>query len=170
MLTWYTNIGCLIPHITTLPTMNRSRQAMNGLGAISEGSELTRARAQQNMLLRCRNSMGHSVEYANFDPLRRHAVGLMELLWACRHCKATVPRDYYFGLLGLAPGVASEPLLAADYTKQLQQVALDYGRCFVSCGLGLYLLNLANDVERPGEDVPSWVPNPTHVSRVSDEI
>jgi hypothetical protein len=143
---------------------------MDGLGTMIEGGEFVRAWAQQNLLLRCRNSMGHRVGYANFDPLRGHAVGLMELLWACRPCKATDPRDHYFGFLGLAPDVASEPLLAADYTKQLQQVALDYGKYFVGCGLGLHLLYLANDVKSLGEGFPTWVPNLTHVSRGGDKL
>lgn len=151
--------GTLVPQLTTVPTLNYSRQTMKGLRDIDEGGDFANAWSHQELLLRCRNSLGHSLEYANFDALHGQAAGLIELLWACRQCKATDPRDYYFALLGLAPGVSHEPTLAADYSKTLEDVAMDYGRYFIKCGLGLDILYLSNDPETPDETLPSWLPN-----------
>jgi Heterokaryon incompatibility protein (HET) len=165
--------GTLVPQVTTIPTLNHSRQAMDGFSKVStivEGSDFVKAWGHQELLLRCRHSFEHLLEYANFDRLRGQAVGLMELLWACRHCKATDPRDHYFALLSFAPDVAHEPTLGADYSKKVEDVAIDYGRYFIKCGLGLEILYLSNDAETPHETHPSWLPNFTHCSNMGDKI
>jgi Heterokaryon incompatibility protein (HET) len=161
--------GDLIAQVATIPTLNHSRQAMAGLRYV-EGSNFTKAWGHQELLLRCRYSLGHSLDYANFDALRGQAVGLIELLWACRQCKATDPRDHYFALLGLAPDVAHEPTLAADYSKSLEDVAIDYGRFFIKSGLGLEILYFSNSAGPPDETLPSWLPSLTHASIAGDKI
>jgi hypothetical protein len=161
--------GNLIPQIATVPTLNSSRQALGGLCPV-EGCDFIKAWTHQKLMLRCRYSLGHSLVYANFDALRGQAVGLMELLWTCRQCKATDPRDHYFALLGLAPDVAHEPTLAADYSRKLEDVAIDYGRYFIKCGLGFPMLHQLNDAETPDEALPSWLPNLTHAPILSDKI
>jgi len=165
---WELN-GNLIPQVATLPTLNHSRQAMRGMVFV-EGSDFTKAWTHLHLLLKCRYSLGHSLEYANFDVPSGQAEGLLDLLWACRQCKATDPRDHYFALLGLAPDVAHEPTLAADYSKNLEDVAIDYGRYFIKCGLGLLILYLSNDAETPDETIPSWLPNFKNLRTLGDKI
>jgi hypothetical protein len=164
--------GNLIPQIMIVPTLNNSQQAMKGLQTdpVVEGSNFFMAWQHQRLLLRCRHSLGHSLDYAPFEVLHGQAVGLMELLLSCRHCKATDPRDHYFALLGLAPDVAHEPTLAADYSKRLEDVAINYGRYFIRCGLGLESLYLSNDGETFDGTLPSWLPNFTRYSALGDKI
>ena len=159
--------GDLIPQLTKLPTLNHSRQAMAGL-IFADDSDFTVAWVHQQWLLRSRASLGHDLAYD--DTLRKEAIGLIELLWGCRHCKATDPRDHYFGLLGLAPDVADEPALAADYLKPFEDVAIEYGCYFIKSGLGLGILYSSNDVETFDENIPSWVPNLTHNAILGDRI
>jgi len=161
--------GDLLAQMAMIPTLNHSRQALGGLETV-EGSDFARAWLHQELLLRCRHSLGHSLLYRDFDALREHALGRMELLWSCRHCKATDPRDHYFALLGLTPDVSQEPTLAADYSKAIEDVTIDYGRYFINSGLGHAILYLSNDAEAPDESRPSWLPNFTRFSISGDKI
>jgi hypothetical protein len=162
--------GSLIPQVTMVPTLNHSRQAIDGLGTIVEGTDFAMAWTHQELLMQCRDIVKHSLSYANSNSLNGPAERLMELLWACRQCKATDPRDHYFALLGLVPDVAHEATLAADYSKKLEDVALDYGRYFVRCGLGLPSLYMSNDAETPDETLPSWLPKLAHLPILGDRI
>lgn len=49
-------------------------------------------------------------------------------------------------------------------------MTIDYGRYFISSGLGLPILYLSNDAEAPDDNHPSWLPNFTRLSGLGDKI
>jgi hypothetical protein len=84
--------GDLVPLAITLPTLNHSRQAMEGFRRAGEssdfvqGSDFVKAWAHQELVLRCRKGQGHSIEGGGtrFNELCGRAIDLLELLWGCR--------------------------------------------------------------------------------------
>lgn len=70
-------------------------------------------------------------------------------------CQGDGSRVHYFALLGFAPDIAYEPTLAADYSKTLEDVAIDYGRYFIKRGLGLETLYFPIDIKSRDETLPS---------------
>jgi hypothetical protein len=88
---------------------------------------------------------------------REGAIELFRILEECRYSRATDPKDYLFGLLGLTED-ADEPCLAPDYSQSQAEILQRYARFLVGKDHSLELLFNASC--RPkASGLPSWVPD-----------
>jgi hypothetical protein len=100
----------------------------------------------------CENNQGP----LKFD-LSNPAARLNSLLGFTQgHCRATLPHDNIYGLLGLVGIEALPPLLMPDYNRPYPQVCQEYARFVIENTRDLSLLLRPS---REIGEVPSWVPD-----------